>query len=146
MQSKPVVLGLFLFASLLATLAVVIIVFGKDDNNIQQFLNFIVVVVPMTVGMLFLGKQANDVQNDVTAIKEQVNGKLDKKFSAVHDKLDDMSATAADATMATALPVEPDPSVFQNVEPVGGAAKSIFINDPLPSFDTENPNIVKGSE
>lgn len=58
---------------------------GKDAGPL---ISFIVAVIPATVGVILVSRQTEQIQRDVTEVKEQTNGQLDRKFEQVHERMD----------------------------------------------------------
>ncbi|HJY09122.1 MAG TPA: hypothetical protein VJ323_22570 [Bryobacteraceae bacterium] len=74
--------------------ATAIVITGK---SLQEFSNFVVLIVPaMLAGVYASNKRANDKNNDIHSdvgeIKKRVNGELDAKFTAIHQRLSAMGA------------------------------------------------------
>lgn len=89
-----VMLGVIMFATITVGLMAALAFYEKDTS---RFVNLITILVPTTIGLLFVGKRVEDLltetkrQNkDLHEIKHQTNGKLDSKFRTVNDKLDEI--------------------------------------------------------
>lgn len=72
----------------LATLAVVVILKGGTDS-LKEFSQFVVLLVPLMLGGLFYSnaRQNEEIRSDVSKVHKKVNGDLDAKFKAIHDRL-----------------------------------------------------------
>lgn len=105
---KTLTLGIFLFAGMLTALAAMIILFGKS-GDIDKYLSFVLAIIPVTIGLLFISKQNNDIRSDVGGIKQKVNGELDRKFDAIHSRLDAISPSTTDASPAPSTADTPLP-------------------------------------
>ena len=97
MNPRPptsVMLAVVMFATVTVGLMFALAFYEKDTS---RFVNLITILVPTTIGLVFVGKRVDDVldatknQNkDIAEIKHQTNGKLDGKFKTVNAKLDEI--------------------------------------------------------
>jgi len=89
--STPIALGVIGFACLCVGIVGTLVYSGKDAG---QFLTFVVMLIPSTIGLVIVSKQTQsvsdktDAQTDkIDSIHDNVNGKLDAKFRALGDKI-----------------------------------------------------------
>lgn len=79
MTAKTTTLALVVTAVAFGTMAFTLVIFGHDGTEFDKFKDFLVWLVPLTVGQLFLSRQNNE-------IRSKLNGNLDAKFDALHER------------------------------------------------------------
>lgn len=89
-----VMLAVVMFATVTVGLMAALAFYEKDTS---RFINLITILVPTTVGLVFVTKRVDDVMRetkrqskDIEEVKHQTNGKLEEKFDVVNTKLDEM--------------------------------------------------------
>jgi hypothetical protein len=88
-SKRTLTLGLFMFAGFLVAIFALILLFGQTGQA-DKFVGFVITIIPLTIGTLYLSNQNNDIRSSVDGIKTKVNGELDAKFAAVHQRLDEI--------------------------------------------------------
>lgn len=96
-ENRPptvVLMGVIMFATVTVGLMAALAFYEKDTS---RFVNLITILVPTTVGLVFVTKRVDDVMRetkrqseDIKEVKHQTNGKLEEKFDVVNTKLDEM--------------------------------------------------------
>jgi hypothetical protein len=80
---KTTTVATAMFAALVVTLAFSLIFFGHSAE-FEKFTDFLVWLIPITVGQLFISRQNNE-------IRSKLNGSLDAKFADLHVRFDTLS-------------------------------------------------------
>ena len=79
------VLGLL---ALIVVCLTILIGFHRDTSGYVATVSPIIVTL---LGLFVVSRQIDDVRDTAQEVKEQTNGKLDAKFSEIHDKLDEVA-------------------------------------------------------
>lgn len=85
--NKTTTLAVVIIAISLATMAFALLFFGKSGDVFEQFQKFIFLLIPVTVGQLFLSRQNNEIRTQGDEIKSKLNGELDARLDAKIDPL-----------------------------------------------------------
>lgn len=86
---RTLTLALLMAFTLLVVTGAVILLWGKD-GDIDKFMGYVTLVLPLTIGVLWTSRQNNEIRENVDGIHKKVNGELDAKFLAIHKRLDAM--------------------------------------------------------
>lgn len=83
-------LGLLVALVVLAAFAMVIVL---KDGDLKEFSDFIILLVPAMLGGMMVSnsrqtRKNDEIHTDVQEVKKRVNGELDAKFRALHERLD----------------------------------------------------------
>lgn len=85
--NKTTTLAVVIIAISLATMAFALLFFGKSGDVFEQFQKFIFLLIPVTVGQLFLSRQNNEIRTQGDEIKSKLNGELDARLDAKIDPI-----------------------------------------------------------
>lgn len=85
--SRTKTIAIVMFATLVLAMIVALIMSGNGDY-VDKFGAYVISIIPLTVGVLYMGKQNDSIKDDVSQIRTNVNGKLDVKLNEITAKLD----------------------------------------------------------
>lgn len=81
----PIALGVMGFLAICVAVLGLLVWGGKDT---APLISFVIGIVPATIGVILISKQTDNLQTDVTSVKEATNGRLDRLFNELHTRLD----------------------------------------------------------
>ena len=80
----------------LVAVVAAIVIFGDADRDVEQLVTFIGIIVPQVLGYVFISGRLNTVHDKTDEIRENVNGKLDRRLSEQDRTLEEIRTAVSE--------------------------------------------------